>query len=136
MIATFANGQSVEADFLIGADGIHSRVRAQFINDGDPIDRGYTIWRGISPTIPAAIPPATAIEIHGRGKRFGIGPVGLGRLAGGRQQTQPTLMNCQRSVCRLVSTRARINRSDANFIDSENRRLRSRARSEAGATGE
>ena len=78
--ATFANGDSVEADFLIGADGIHSDVRAQFINDGDPIDRGYTVWRGISPTIPRLIPPATAIEIHGRGKRFGIGPVGLGRL--------------------------------------------------------
>jgi 2-polyprenyl-6-methoxyphenol hydroxylase-like FAD-dependent oxidoreductase len=80
MIATFANGHSVEADFLIGADGIHSRVRSQFLNDGDPIYRGYTVWRGISPTIPRAISPATAIELHGSGKRFGIGPVGLGRL--------------------------------------------------------
>lgn len=80
MIATFANGRSIEADFLIGADGIHSRVRAQHINDGEPIDRGYTIWRGISATIPSAIPPATAIEFHGRGKRFGIGPVGPGRI--------------------------------------------------------
>ena len=80
MIATFANGNSVEADFLIGADGIHSDVRAQFINDGEPVDRGYTVWRGISPHVPNQIPPATAIELHGRGKRFGIGPVGLGRL--------------------------------------------------------
>jgi 2-polyprenyl-6-methoxyphenol hydroxylase-like FAD-dependent oxidoreductase len=80
MIATFANGHSTEADFLIGADGIHSRVRSQFLNDGDPIYRGYTVWRGISPTIPSAISPATAIELHGSGKRFGIGPVGLGRL--------------------------------------------------------
>src|SRR5215204_1479203 len=76
MIATFANGHSVEADFLIGADGIHSRVRSGYINDGDPIYRGYTVWRGISSTIPNAIPPATAIELHGRGKRFGLGPVG------------------------------------------------------------
>ena len=80
MIATFANGDTCEADFLIGADGIHSRVRSQFLNDGDPIDRGYTVWRGISPTIPDAIPPATAIELHGRGKRFGLGPVGLARV--------------------------------------------------------
>ena len=80
MMATFANGHSTEADFLIGADGIHSHVRAQFINDGEPVYRGYTVWRGISSTIPHSIPPATAIEIHGRGKRFGIGPVGLGRL--------------------------------------------------------
>jgi 2-polyprenyl-6-methoxyphenol hydroxylase-like FAD-dependent oxidoreductase len=80
VIATFANGHSTEADFLIGADGIHSSVRSQFLNDGDPIYRGYTVWRGISPTIPGSLPPATASEIHGRGKRFGIGPVGLGRL--------------------------------------------------------
>jgi len=79
-IVTFGNGNSVEADFLIGADGIHSDVRAQFIKDGEPVNRGYTVWRGISPAIPSLIPPATAIEIHGRGKRFGIGPVGLGRL--------------------------------------------------------
>lgn len=79
MIATFANGQSVEADLLIGADGIHSRVRSQFLNDGEPINRGYTIWRGTSPTTPAAIPSATGIELYGRGKRFGIGPVGFGR---------------------------------------------------------
>ena len=80
MIATFANDRSTEADFLIGADGIHSRVRAQFINDGEPIDRGYTLWRGVSTTVPSAIAPATAIELYGRGKRFGIGPVGLGRI--------------------------------------------------------
>ena len=80
MIATFANGRSIDADFLIGADGIHSRVRAQFINDGEPIDRGYTIWRGISTSVPSAIPSATAVEIQGRGKRFGIGPVGKGRV--------------------------------------------------------
>ena len=80
MIATFSNGHTVEADLLIGADGIHSRVRARVINDGEPIDRGYTIWRGICPTTPSAIPPGTAIEVQGRGQRFGIGPVGLGRV--------------------------------------------------------
>ena len=79
MIATFTNGLSVEADFLIGADGVHSRVRKQLINDGDPINRGYTIWRGTSPVTPAMLPPASGIELYGRGKRFGIGPVGLGR---------------------------------------------------------
>jgi 2-polyprenyl-6-methoxyphenol hydroxylase-like FAD-dependent oxidoreductase len=80
MIATFENGRSTEADFMIGADGIHSRVREQLINDGEPIRRGYTIWRGISSLVPSGIPPATAIELQGRGKRFGIGPVGPGRV--------------------------------------------------------
>ena len=79
LVATFTSNQAVECDFLIGADGIHSQVRSQFINDNDPIDRGYTVWRGIAPLVPNMIPPAAAIEIHGRGKRFGIGPVGRGR---------------------------------------------------------
>lgn len=80
MIAKFANGDSIESDFLIGADGIHSRIRSQFLNDHDPVYRGYTVWRGISPTIPSAIPSGAAVELHGRGQRFGLGPVGKGRL--------------------------------------------------------
>jgi 2-polyprenyl-6-methoxyphenol hydroxylase-like FAD-dependent oxidoreductase len=80
LVALFAHGDSVEADILIGSDGIHSDVRLQFINDGEPVYRGYTVWRGISPIIPCGIPAETAVELHGSGKRFGIGPVGLGRL--------------------------------------------------------
>ncbi|HET7287586.1 MAG TPA: FAD-dependent monooxygenase, partial [Pyrinomonadaceae bacterium] len=71
VVANFANGQSTEADFLIGADGIHSDVRAQLLSDNDPIDRGYTVWRGISPVTPQTIPRAAALELHGRGQRFG-----------------------------------------------------------------
>jgi 2-polyprenyl-6-methoxyphenol hydroxylase-like FAD-dependent oxidoreductase len=80
VIAKFANGQNIETGFLIGADGIHSDVRSQLLHDEPPLDRGYTVWRGIAPFVPKLIPPATAIELHGRGKRFGIGPVGLGRV--------------------------------------------------------
>jgi len=79
VVATFANGQTIETDLLIGADGIHSRVRSNFIGDDAPLYRGYTVWRGISSATPSSLPPATALEIHGRGRRFGIGPVGSGR---------------------------------------------------------
>lgn len=80
VVATFTNGHSIEADFLIGADGIHSDVRAQLLGDDPPVYRGYIVWRGISAATPDSIPPATAIEIHDRGRRFGIGPVGGGRI--------------------------------------------------------
>ena len=80
VISHFANGHVNESDFLIAADGIHSRVRVQLIDDKSPTYRGYTVWRGISSTPPKSIPPSTAIEIQGRGKRFGLGPVGQGRI--------------------------------------------------------
>ena len=80
VIATFANKSSIEADFLIGADGIHSHVRSVLLGNKEPTYRGYTVWRGISSVPPDEIPPATAIEVHGPGKRFGIGPVGAGRI--------------------------------------------------------
>src|SRR5215510_13003271 len=42
-------GNAVEADILIGADGIHSAVRAQFYpNEGPPKWQGILMWRGVT----------------------------------------------------------------------------------------
>jgi 2-polyprenyl-6-methoxyphenol hydroxylase-like FAD-dependent oxidoreductase len=77
--AGFDDGTEVLCDVLIGADGLHSRVRMQLLGDTNPVYRGYTVWRGIAPLEPASLPPHTALEVFGAGSRFGVGPVGLGR---------------------------------------------------------
>ncbi len=76
----FTDGTTRTCDLLIGADGLHSHLRTQLLNDGPPVYRGYTVWRGVTNHTPQALPPATAIETFGRGQRFGIGPVGRGRV--------------------------------------------------------
>jgi 2-polyprenyl-6-methoxyphenol hydroxylase-like FAD-dependent oxidoreductase len=80
LVVHFTNGASTECDVLIGADGLHSRARFQLLNDGQPVDRGYIAWRGVTPHTPKSLPPASAIEIHGNGQRFGIGPLGSGKV--------------------------------------------------------
>src|SRR5271170_191528 len=75
----FSNGVSVEHDFLIGADGIRSRVRSQSLGIHEPIYRGYTVWRGLA-RLRGSIPDGSNSETWGRGKRFGILNTGADRF--------------------------------------------------------
>jgi 2-polyprenyl-6-methoxyphenol hydroxylase-like FAD-dependent oxidoreductase len=76
----FTSHSPLRCDVLIGADGLHSQLREQLLDGGAPSYRGYTVWRGVTDRTPKGLEPGTAIEIHGRGQRFGIGPVGHGRI--------------------------------------------------------
>lgn len=68
----FKNNSEQIFDAVIGADGIHSTVRKYTINDGDPIFRGYNIWRGVVKT---NFDIGYASETYGKGKRVGIVPI-------------------------------------------------------------
>ncbi len=74
-----ATGPAREADGLIGADGIHSAIRSQLHGPGSPAYRGYCIWRGIAPAIAGGVPGHIS-ETWGEGRRFGILPIGQGRV--------------------------------------------------------
>ncbi len=70
--ATFSNGEESQADLLIGADGIHSRVREQLTGKLALRYSGYTAWRGIAPTPDKAFQSG---ETWGKGRRFGLVPL-------------------------------------------------------------
>ena len=77
--AYFADGRKVQADVLVGADGVHSAVRAQLLGPAAPRYRGYTAVRSITPA--GSVPlPRDGIETWGRGARFGLGPTSGDRV--------------------------------------------------------
>lgn len=47
--AILSTGERVTGSILVGADGLHSRVRAQMLNDGPPRVPGHTTYRSIIP---------------------------------------------------------------------------------------
>ena len=54
-----ASGFTAEHDFIIGADGIRSRVRSQLLGVHEPVYRWvYTVWRGLA-RLKGSVPTGT-----------------------------------------------------------------------------
>ncbi|TDV56566.1 2-polyprenyl-6-methoxyphenol hydroxylase-like FAD-dependent oxidoreductase [Actinophytocola oryzae] len=60
----FAGGGSAEADLLVGADGTHSRVRAQLLPDAEVVETGQFLIFGKTPLTPEArsLTPAASLD--------------------------------------------------------------------------
>ena len=80
VVALFADGREARGDVLIGADGLRSATRGQLFGGRGLTPRyaGYTAWRAIVPYDHARVPLWG--ELWGRGMRFGLAPVGGGRV--------------------------------------------------------
>jgi len=73
VVARFADGREVPADVLVGADGVHSVIRAGLFGPSSLRYRGYTCIRSLTPA--GSVPlPGESTETWGQGARFGMGP--------------------------------------------------------------
>lgn len=67
--ATLTNGTVVEADYLVGADGIKSEIRRYIDSKAPIVFSGYTCWRAVVQHQLAN--PKESVEAWGAGKRLG-----------------------------------------------------------------
>ena len=97
LILTAADGAEITSDAVIGADGLHSRVRGHLWGEETLRYSGLTSWRGILDD-PEITPREEVGEYWGASSIFGYVPLGDGKLywfttqrteAGGRNDGDP-----------------------------------------------
>jgi 2-polyprenyl-6-methoxyphenol hydroxylase-like FAD-dependent oxidoreductase len=81
---------------VIGADGLHSRVRTALFGPSAPIYRGYAVWRGVANYSGTALRDGFNSETWGRGKRFGILHTGADPVTGIKRFTWYAAANVPR----------------------------------------
>ncbi|WP_294892786.1 MULTISPECIES: FAD-dependent monooxygenase [unclassified Sulfuricurvum] len=74
----FDNGEVGTYDYIIGADGVRSKVREQFFGNIPLRYAGYVCWRFVC-DLPPGIDRMVGSEYWGSNKRVGIFPIGEGK---------------------------------------------------------
>ena len=77
-VATSAG--DLDADLVVAADGIGSRIRAALFPDSLARYSGFTTWRFVAPAVPAGASRAEPAETWGRGEVFGVLPLASGQV--------------------------------------------------------
>ena len=76
----FADHTHVRTKYLIGADGIHSKIRQQLFPDSQIRYAGQTCWRGVADfTLPKDL-QHTGMELWGNRVRFGFSKIAAGKV--------------------------------------------------------
>jgi salicylate hydroxylase len=76
------DGRCVEGDLVVGADGVHSRLRAHLFGTSEPRFTGLLAWRGIVPMerLPAELTRPVGSNWHGPGGHVVTYPLRRGSL--------------------------------------------------------
>jgi 2-polyprenyl-6-methoxyphenol hydroxylase-like FAD-dependent oxidoreductase len=77
--AILEDGERIEADVLVGADGISSVIRERLHGTAPLRYAGYTCWRGICRD-EGVLPDRSTLLAVGAGTQFGVWPCGAGQL--------------------------------------------------------
>ena len=71
----------LDADLVVAADGIGSRIRATLFPDSPgPRYSGFTTWRFVAPALPEGAGRAEPAETWGKGEVFGVLPLASGQV--------------------------------------------------------
>jgi 2-polyprenyl-6-methoxyphenol hydroxylase-like FAD-dependent oxidoreductase len=77
----FTSAGDLDAELVVAADGIGSRIRALlFPGHQGPRYSGFTAWRFVAPALPRGAGPAEPAETWGRGEVFGVLPLADGQV--------------------------------------------------------
>ena len=74
------DGNELNADLLVGADGLYSTIRDRLLGYAKPAYAGYTAWRGIVYYPHDLLSDGGGFESWGRGTRFGCARMGGGQM--------------------------------------------------------
>ena len=69
------DGEAIEGEMLVGADGLRSRVRIAMLGESPLRYAGQTSWRALTRN-DGLVEPGQFTETWGPGRRFGIVPIG------------------------------------------------------------